>query len=77
MMITLSFCSFNWYQATVAKVGITSNTVGESVVNAKPVVRNLGSWFDSQLSTSTHISFFHPHNISRIPKFLSPRKLRP
>ena len=77
MMITLSFCSFNWYQATVAKVDIRSNTVGESVVNAEPVVRNLGSWFDSQLSTSTHISFFHLHNISRIRKFLSPRKLRP
>ena len=77
MMITLSFCSFNWYQATVAKVDIRSNTVGESVVNVEPVVRNLGSWFDSQLITSTHISFFHLHKISRIRKFLSPRKLRP
>ena len=47
-------------------------------MNTKPVVRNLGSWFDSQLSMSTHISklcssaFFHLHNISRIRKFLSP-----
>ena len=61
----------------LAKVDINSITVGESVVNTKPVVRNLGSWFDSQLSMSTHISklcssaFFHLHNISRIRKFLS------
>ena len=58
------------------KVDINRFTVGESVV--KPVVRNLGSWFDSQLSMSTYISklcnsaFFHLHNISRIRKFLSP-----
>ena len=62
----------------LAKVDINSITVGESVVNTKPVVRNLGSWFDSQLSMSTHIrklcssAFFHLHNISRIRKFLSP-----
>ena len=62
----------------LAKVDINSITVGESVVNTKPVVRNLGSWFDSQLSMSTHISklcssaFFHLHNISRIRKFLRP-----
>ena len=62
----------------LAKVDINSITVGESVVNTKPVVRNLGSWFHSQLSMSTHISklsssaFFHLHNISRICKFQSP-----
>ena len=62
----------------LAKVDINSITVGESVVNTKPVVRNLGSWFDSKLSMSTHISklcssaFFYQHNISRIYKFLSP-----
>ena len=44
----------------LAKVDTNSITVGESVVNTKPVVRNLGSWFDSQLSMSTHISeLFH------------------
>ena len=44
----------------LAKVDINSITVGGSVVNTKPVVRNLGSWFDSQLSMSTHISeLFH------------------
>ena len=62
----------------LAKVDINGITVGESVVYTKPVVKNLGSWFDSQLSMSTHISklcssaFFHLHNISRIRKFLSP-----
>ena len=62
----------------LAEFDMNSITVGESVVNTKPVVRNLGSWFDSQLSMSTHISklcssaFFHLHNISRIRKFLSP-----
>ena len=62
----------------LAKVDINSIIVGESVVNTKPVVRNLGPWFDSQLIMFTHISklcssaFFHLHNISRIRKFLSP-----
>ena len=62
----------------LAKVDINSITFGESFVNTKPIVRNLGSWFDSQLSMSTHISslcssaVFHLHNISRICKLLSP-----
>ena len=62
----------------LGKVDINSITTGESVVNTKPVLRSLGSWFDSQLSMSTQISelcssaFFHLHNISRIRKFLSP-----
>ena len=62
----------------LAKVDINSITVGDFVVDTKPVVRNLGSWFDFQLSMSTHISklcssaFFHLHNISRICKFLRP-----
>ena len=62
----------------LAKVDINSITVDDFVVDTKPFVRNLGSWFDSQLSMFTHISklcssaFFHLHNISRIRKFLSP-----
>ncbi|XP_073237938.1 uncharacterized protein [Porites lutea] len=65
-------------QQQLAKVDIDGVTVCESVVNTKPVVKNLGFWFDSQLSISTHISklcssaFFHLHYISRIRKFLSP-----
>ena len=68
----------------LTKVDINSYciTVGESVVNTKPVVRNLGSWFDSKLSMSIHISklcssaLFHVHNISRIRKFLSPMETK-
>lgn len=78
MMIRLSFCYLEGTKQQLAKVGINSITVGESVVNTKPVVRNLGCLFDSQLSMSSHISklfssaFFHLYNISRIRKFLSP-----
>ena len=80
MMISLSFCFL--VPSKLAKVDINSITVGESVVNTKPVVRNLGSWFDSQLSMSAHISklctsaFFHLHNISCIRKFLSPEETK-
>ena len=48
-----------------------------TVVEAKPVVRNLGSWFDRNLDMSSHISkqcasaLYHLHNISRIRRFLS------
>ena len=53
-------------------------TDNPSHTNNPSLVWNLGSWFDSQLSMSTHISklcssaFFDLHNISRIRKFLSP-----
>ena len=50
----------------------SSITVGESFLNIKPVDRNLGSWFDSQISMLCSSAFFHLHNISRIRKFLSP-----
>ena len=42
----------------LAKVDINNITVGESVVNTKPAVRNLGSWFDSQLSMSTAVYLY-------------------
>ena len=48
-----------------------------SVVEAKSVVRNLGSWFDRNLDMSSHISklcasaFYHLHNISRTRRSLS------
>ena len=62
----------------LAKVNVKSIAVGDQTIGAKPSVRYLGSWFDSQLSMSTHISkvcvvaFYHLHNIGRIRKFLSP-----
>ena len=62
----------------LAKVNVKSIAVGDQTIGAKPSVRYLGSWFDSQLSMSTHISkvsgvvFYHLHNIGHIRKFLSP-----
>ena len=76
MMIRLSICSLVPSNSLLRLTLIVLLLV--SVVNTKPVVRNLGSWFDAQLSMSTHISklcssaFFDLHNISRIRKFLSP-----
>ncbi|XP_068759144.1 uncharacterized protein [Montipora capricornis] len=61
-----------------AKGKVTSVAAGDEAIEAEPSVRNVGSWFDSQLSMSTHISkvcgaaFYHLHNISHIRKFLSP-----
>ena len=55
------------------KVNLNDITVGESdtVVEAKSVVRNLGSWFDRNLDMSSHghitkqcaSAFNHLHNI--------------
>ena len=53
------------------KVNLNDITVGDTVVEAKSVVRNLGSWFDCNLDMSSHISkqcasaFYHLHNIRR------------
>ena len=59
------------------KVNLNDITAGDTVVEAKSVVRNLRSWFDCNLGMSSHISkqcasaFYHLHNISRIRRFLS------
>ena len=61
----------------LAKVDIDSISVGSYDVSPGSVVRNLGSWFDSKLTMSTHISkvcassFYHLYNIKRIRKYLS------
>ena len=53
----------------LAKVDIDSISVGSYDVSPGSVVRNLGSWFDSKLTMSTHISkvcassFYHLHII--------------
>ena len=50
------------------KVNLNDITVGDTVVEAKSVVRNLGSWFDCNLDMSSHISkqcasaFYHLHS---------------
>ena len=61
----------------LTKVNIDNIKVGSANVSPVPVVRNLGSWFDSQLTMSSHISklcsvaFYHLYNIRRIRKYLS------
>ena len=65
----------------LAKVNINCIRVGSTDVCPLTVARNLctavGSWFDEQLTMSTHISklygvaFYHLHNIKRIRKYLS------
>ena len=59
------------------KVNFTCITVGSEVIECKSSVTNLGSWFDSQLNMSVHISklcataVYHLHSISHIRRFLS------
>ena len=59
----------------LAKVNIDNIKVDSA--NVSPVPVNLGSWFDSQLTMSSHISklssvaFCHLYNIRRILKYLS------
>lgn len=61
---------------------MSSIIIGHSEVITKSAVKNLGSWFDSKLCMSTHISkpcrtaFYDLHNISRIRKFLSSEEMK-
>ena len=51
--------------------------MGNNRISPSPCVRNLGSWFDSNLSMTDHINkacnaaFYHLHNLRRIKKYLS------
>ena len=55
-----------------------SITVGDSTIQPFDSVRNLGSWFDSNMSMSIHIgkiwskAFHGLYKIRQIGKFLSP-----
>ena len=59
------------------KIDIMSICVGNSDIHPVPTARNLGSWFDSRLSMSKHItkicasSFFYLYKIRRIRNYLS------
>ena len=59
------------------KLDSCSITVGNTRISPSPCVRNLGSWFDSNLSMTDHINkacnaaFYHLHNLRRIKKYLS------
>ena len=61
----------------LAKVNNNCIRDGSTDVCPVTVARNLGSWFDEQLTMSTHISklcgvaFYHLHNIKRIRNYLS------
>ena len=59
------------------KIDIMSICAGNSDIHPVPTARNLGSWFDSRLSMSKHItkictsSFFYLYKIRRIRNHLS------
>ena len=59
------------------KLDSCSITVGNNRISPSPCVKNLGSWFDSNLSMTDHINkacnaaFYHLHNLRRIKKYLS------
>ena len=61
----------------MAKVNINCIRVGWTDVCPVTVARNLGPWFDEQLTMPTDISklcgvaFYHLHNIKRIRNYLS------
>ena len=61
----------------LAKVNNDNIKVGSANVSPVAVVRKFGSWFDSQLTMSSHISklrfvaFYHLYSIRRIRKYLS------
>ena len=61
----------------LAKVSVDSLQIGNETITSSSEVKNLGSWFDTQLKMDSHIgkccrtAFFHLFNIRRIRKFLS------
>ena len=63
------------------KTNPSSIRVGFTDIKPVSEVRNLGSWFDSNFSMSTHIckscdaAFYWLHNIKRISRFIGKEKL--
>ena len=59
------------------KLHSCSITVSNNRISPSPCVKNLGSWFDSNLSMTDHINkactaaFYHLHNLRRIKKYRS------
>ena len=59
------------------KLDSCSITVGNNRISPSPCVRNLGSWFDTNLSMTDHINkacnaaFYHLLYLRRIKKYLS------
>ena len=58
------------------KLDPCSITVGTNRFSPSPCVRNLGWWFDSNLSMTDHINeacnaaFYHLHHLKRIKKYI-------
>ena len=65
------------------KLDSCSITVGNNHISPSPCVRNLGSWFDSNLSMTDHINkacnvaVYHLYNLRHIKKYLSRDSLIP
>ena len=77
MMIKPSTCWSVRTRQQLDKLDSCSITVGNNRISPSPCVKNLGSWFDSNLSMTDHINkacnaaFYHLHNLRRIKKYLS------
>ena len=66
----------------LAKVSINSLRVGTATITPVSSARNLGSWFDSKLTMTIHISkscnsaFYYLYNLRRIRKYLSKNNIK-
>ena len=64
-------------RAQVNKVNVSEIVVGQAKVPAVTIVRNLGTWLDTNLTMSAHINetcqaaIYHLYNIKRISRYLS------
>ena len=61
----------------LSRVSVDKIKIGQAEVSPVSSVRNLGTWFDSHLDMSTHVtkactsSFYYLYNIRHIRKYLS------
>ena len=66
----------------LSKIAIDSITVGDSTIQPVNSVRNLGTWFDSNMSMSIHIgkicskAFYGLYKIRQLRKFLNPESTK-
>ena len=64
-------------RAQLDKVNVSEIVVGQAKVPALTIVRNLGTWLDTNLTMSAHINetcqaaIYHLYNIKRISRYLS------
>jgi len=66
----------------LSKIATDSITVGDSTIQPVNSVRNLGTWFDSNMSMSIHIgkifskAFYGLYKIRQLRKFLNPESTK-